>query len=222
MYGRYSKSGSVVMNIEGEVMGAPLKQSVTVDLPARDDANPEIERMWASHRVERLLRELRREGDSPRIIDDVVTLCEEYSIVSQYASFIVLENDAEYKRWKIERRNASRIDRDRAAQAQLRTRLEQLRDESMANLVPQKDEASQLAASNRQLQRGASPGPGADAPQTSSQPQSQRRERQSFDLVSNSGSDGGGGGGALDPVTAAIALSMGAAAAAARRRRQAA
>ena len=47
--------------------------------------------------------------------DEIVRLCEDYSIVSEYASFIVLENDAEYQRWKIERKNVARMGRDRAA-----------------------------------------------------------------------------------------------------------
>ena len=220
MYGRYKKSGSVIMNIEGEVMGAPLKQTVTVDLPEVDDANPEIERMWASHRVQRLLRELRRVGESPQIVDDVVMLCEEYSIVSQYASFIVLENDAEYQRWKIERRNASRIDRDRAAQARLRTELEQLREQSMAKLLPQQDGALQVAAKERSVQRSSLPRTSGPLPQTTSQTNRRSRDRQGFDLFS---SQGGGGGGALDPFSALIALGLGGAgAAAARCRRKAA
>ena len=36
--------------------------------------------------------------------DEIVRLCEAYSIVSPYASMLVLENDDEYKRWKIEQR----------------------------------------------------------------------------------------------------------------------
>ena len=45
--------------ISGEIMGAPFEQSVTVNLPDQDDGNPEIERMWASHRVDSLLRDNR-------------------------------------------------------------------------------------------------------------------------------------------------------------------
>ena len=54
------------------------------------------------------------------VVGEVVKLCEDYSIVSEYASFIVLENDAEYQRWKIERKNLNRIERDRLAQARVR------------------------------------------------------------------------------------------------------
>jgi hypothetical protein len=50
-----------------------------------------------------------------------------YSIVSEYTSFLVLENDAEYQRWKLERRNALRIERDRKRQRQLDAQLASIR-----------------------------------------------------------------------------------------------
>ncbi|TWT35429.1 Vault protein inter-alpha-trypsin [Posidoniimonas corsicana] len=217
MYGRYRDSGAVVMHVEGEVMGAPFEQTVTVDLSEQDDANPEIERMWASHRVQRLLRDMRRDGESPGVVNEVVSLCEEYSVVSEYASFIVLENDAEYKRWKIERRNAARTDRDRAAQAQFRARLEQLRDESLAGLVPQRETHSFVSTDVKAAPSGASV-PAVTAPQANRQPPA---PRQGFDLPTRgSRSVSGGGGGALDPISAALLLGMGGAAAAARRARE--
>src|SRR5690606_38006376 len=70
------------------------------------------------------------------VIDEIVRLGEGYSIVTEYTSFLVLENDAEFKRWNIQRRNALRIDRDRAARASLREEIEQLRRKSVADLGP--------------------------------------------------------------------------------------
>jgi Ca-activated chloride channel family protein len=211
IYGRFKKSGSAILNIQGEIMGAPLKQSVQVELPEVDDANPEIERMWASHQVTRLLDDMRRTGDSPIAINEVVSLCEQYSIVSEYASFIVLENDAEYQRWKIDRRNAARIDRDRAAQAQLRMQLEQFRDASLAEMIPQKNSLPQQVAS-RDLQLPQAQAP-STMPQAAGQPR--REPGRSFDLMSN-----GGGGGAIDPVTGLIALGLGGVGALSARRRR--
>jgi hypothetical protein len=46
-------------------------------------------------------------------IAEVVRLGEAYSIATEYTSFLVLENDGEYQRWKIDQRNALRIARDR-------------------------------------------------------------------------------------------------------------
>ena len=61
------------------------------------------------------------------VVDEIVRLGEGFSIVTEYTSFLVLENDAEYRRWKIERRNALRLERDRAHQERVRDKLATLR-----------------------------------------------------------------------------------------------
>ena len=96
-----------------------------IDLSTKDGGNSEIERMWASARVQRLLANERAGKGSMR--DEIVRLCEGYSIVSIYASMLVLENDAEFKRWKIQQRNAVRISRDRGAVDAVRADLAKLR-----------------------------------------------------------------------------------------------
>ena len=98
------------IQVKAEILGSPLEQSLPITLPVSDTKNPEIERMWASHRVERLMAQGRADGTQGQL-DEIVRLCEGYSIASQYASFIVLENDAEYQRWKINRRNLLRLAR---------------------------------------------------------------------------------------------------------------
>lgn len=218
MYGRYRKSGDCKVTIVGEIMGAPFQQSVTVNLPERDDTNPEIERMWASHRVERLLRRQRAGGQSNWTTDEIVELCEQYSIVSEYASFIVLENDAEYRRWKIERRNAARVNRDRQARAAVEQELQRRRDGSLARMEPDAKPLPTLTSLPTTVQ---SPEKSRPVPPPAAQPTpgpvSQPRPAggRSFDLFPT------GGGGALDPFSAAIAIGMaGAGAFAARRRRR--
>ena len=118
IYGRYDQAGTTSVTIKGDVQGQPFEQSVKIELPAKDDANPEIERMWAWKRVDQLLAAARERGETASVVDEIVRLCEDFSIASEYASFIVLENDAEYQRWKIDRKNLSRLERDRTAQAQ--------------------------------------------------------------------------------------------------------
>lgn len=216
VYGRYKDAGKTNVTIEGELMGSPFKRTVSVDLPKQDDENPEIERMWASHRVERLLRDNRSGADSKETIAEVVNLCETYSIVSEYASFIVLENDAEYRRWKIKRRNASRVRRDRAAQATVRKELEELRDRSMSELAPKGAKPKQIVSTSRTTQPTNSAQPATSNSRTRSRP---RNNGRNFDFAPGGG--GGGAGGALDPLSAAIALGLaGAGAVAARRRRR--
>jgi len=146
MYGRYKTAGPATIQVKAEVQGSPLEQSLPVTLPGTETNNPEIERMWASHRVERLMAAERAEGSKGHA-DEILRLCEGYSIASQYASFIVLENDGEYQRWKIARRNATRVQRDRKAQVAVREELEKLRRETAQKLGPKSDAEGERQAS---------------------------------------------------------------------------
>ena len=49
----------------------------------------------------------------------------------------MLENDAEYQRWQIERRNALRTERDRGEQEARRLAREALRNKALSDLGPQ-------------------------------------------------------------------------------------
>lgn len=199
IYGRYKKSGTALVNLQAEVNGRVVDTSAEMVFPAKDPENPEIERMWAWNRMERLKREHEMMA-SQALVDEIVRLGEGYSITSEYTSFLVLENDAEYKRWKIERKNASRIERDRAAQGRLREQLEALRGKSIANIGPAGENSS------KQVQAKA-PSPIADVPPAP--PVNEWRKnvpanpkpKRSFDMPNL-------GGGAMDPVSALVGLAL--------------
>ncbi|MFO0788835.1 MAG: VIT and VWA domain-containing protein [Pirellulales bacterium] len=222
VYGRYDKAGSTNVTITGDVQGQPFSQSLKLELPARDDTNPEIERMWAWKRVDQLLASARERGNVDSVRTEVVKLCEEFSITSEYASFIVLENDGEYQRWKIERRNVGRLGRDRAAQARVQQQLETLREQAISKLGPPVETAQKAIS---QATPAPAPGPVDQTVNTQPVPTTMpnlpqpttSRSRPDFDLRL----PGGGGGGAIDPISAAIGLGLaGASAIAAKRRGQ--
>ncbi len=221
VYGRYRNVGLTKVTIKGDVQGQPFEQSVEVDLPAVDNRNPEIERMWASKRVDQLLAAARAQGNTASVVGEVVKLCEDYSIVSEYASFIVLENDAEYQRWKIERKNLSRLERDRIAQKRVSDELSAARNEALSKLGPAAGGAPQLAkAASRpviqpldQIAPLSTPVTQMPAPRPNVGP------NRSFDLNLPTR---GSGGGAIDPISAAIGLGLAGSAALAARRRKAA
>ena len=118
------------MNITGEVRGRAISTTAKLDLPKAEAGNTEIERMWAWNRIDRLLKEGDRKGDRASVTDEVIRLGEAFSIATEYTSFIVLENDAEYERWKIDRRNALRIVRDRSGRERVQRQLTRLRRKS--------------------------------------------------------------------------------------------
>jgi len=203
IYGRYKNDGEVSVSITGEVQGAPLDQLVSLHLPKADASNPEIERMWAWHRVQGLLAEERATGSEGRNREEIVQLCEGYSIVSEYASFIVLENDTEYKRWKIDRRNAVRIGRDRDAQQRVRAELESLRASKSAQLGPRNKPAKRAQTVANRTRPSVAP-----------------RDTSTNRNISVPNVRRSRGGGAIDPLSGLIALSLGGAAAVSRLRKR--
>ncbi len=219
MIGRYQSAGTARVTVSAEVLGQPFETTLNVTFPAVDETNPEIERLWAYQKVQMLMNDLRASGQNQKAIDQIVRLCEGYSIVSEYASFIVLENDAEYARWAIERRNANRSGRDRAAQAALRTELARLREESLAKLGPTVEKMVSTKATDESVKQSDStvqqaiplPAPSSSTPRDLDFGPTERN--------SNS-SNSHGGGGAIDPITALLAAGAAGASALAARRRQ--
>jgi Ca-activated chloride channel family protein len=219
IYGRYGAPGSTKVTVTGDVQGQPFQQTIDLELPALDESNPEIERMWAWKRVDQLMAAARERGDSQSVTDQIVRLCEDFSIASEYASFIVLENDDEYRRWKIERKNLLRLDRDRAAQAQVQEQLEALRNEALSKLGPAEN-PSRLAAT-KPWQPFAQPLDSAtSAPAVVPAPQSPLNSAPSPNRGFDLNLPGGSGGGAIDPVSAAIGLGLAGAAALGARKRK--
>ena len=198
VYGRYSGGGEAQVSLRGSIRGVELKKSATLDFPKQDPGNPEIDRMWASHRIDGLLKQADRTGSRASVSDEVIKLGEGYSIVTEYTSFLVLENDGEFQRWKIDRRNSLRTERDRRAQELTRLDLEKIRNKAVAGLGPQPEvqfvSAKPMVPSNVGIPAPANrPTPGTGP---STVPSAAPQRNQSF----NFGSGGGGGSGPVGPL----------------------
>ena len=184
-----------------EIATGKAQYTADLDFPAVNPDNPSIERMWAWNRIDRILKVADRFDTRDTVKDEVVRLGEAFSIVTEYTSFLVLENDAEYQRWKIDRRNALRIERDRRSQERVRERLATLREKSagVGPIARSEDRPASAPAPNRAdpgRQQASTPSRGWD-----------------LDL-------GGGGGGAFDPISAGIVAALGGLSWAALRRRK--
>ena len=137
VYGRYRGEGPGDITIRGSMQGVEFKETARLEFPKSDDANPEINRLWAWHRIHSLLKEADRKGDRSAAIPQIVRLGEEFSIATEYTSFIVLENDAEYQRWKIARKNLASIGSDRHLQAKRREQLDAIRNKALSEIGPE-------------------------------------------------------------------------------------
>ena len=192
LYGRYQGEGEALVALRASVNGVELKKSAKLEFPKDDLTNPEIDRMWAWHRVDALLKQADRSGSRQDVLPEVIKLGEGYSIATEYTSFLVLENDAEFQRWKVARNNSLRTDRDRKAQELARAQLEIIRKKAIAGLGPQPEvklaSTQPMAPSPTGVPAVNTPrssGPGASVPSPAS-------SKKSFDL--------GGGSGPVGPL----------------------
>ena len=201
LYGRYRAPGSAKITLSGKINDTPLSKTVDIPFPKEDPANPQIERMWAWHRVQRLLKEADAQGDRKGVLDEIIRLGEGYSIATEYTSFLVLENDAEFARWKINRRNLLRLERDRRSQEALAAGLEAIRSKAKADLGPAAVEDPKLASALPQARPGAQNAmPAQSAPANANAPA--RNQSRDFDTSFIRG------GHAIDPISGAIALAL--------------
>ena len=201
LYGRYRGSGTVETRVEASVNGHRIHPTVELDFPEEDPGNPEIERMWAWHKVQRLLKQADRAGSRAEVLEEIVRLGEGYSIATEYTSFLVLENNEEYARWQIERRNALRIERDRQAQARLRSELDEIRMGSSSASAPEETAPTPATA------------PADPMVEPQRQDAARRTDSNSVDLALP-------GAGFIDPVAAALIAGLAATALAGRRQRK--
>jgi hypothetical protein len=118
----------------------------------------------------------------------------------------VLENDAEYKRWAIERKNAARMEQDHAALEARREALRKLRGQSLANIGPA--DAMKLGKT-RDSGMSSSQAPTVPAPaNTPSQPADNVASAPAQPGRNFTFGGGDGGGGAIDPVSGLVLLSV--------------
>lgn len=191
VYGRYRGGGVAEVTLRGSVKGVEFKETAQLEFPKKDPANPEINRLWASRRIDSLLKGGERLGDRSAVVPEIIRLGEDFSIVTEYTSFLVLENDSQYKQWKIERKNLASTGRDQQAQAKRRTALESIRDKALSNLGPQ---AVGDPVRSAPVQMAASQQPLSQSPPLVSQPVSQPPTRpnpspsQGFDFKIGHGS----------------------------------
>jgi Ca-activated chloride channel family protein len=113
--GRYSGAGDAKLTLAGRLAGQQELLSETIKFPETDTSHPQIQRMWAWRQVDERLTQLRGGEQSQAVIDQVVKLGMDYSIVTPFTAFLVLENESEYQRFSIERKNAARISTERQA-----------------------------------------------------------------------------------------------------------
>lgn len=120
LFGHYSKPGPVAINVEAKISGQSHEWTTRAVLPDKDTDNPEIERLWALSAVQDKMNQIDLNGESEKLRQEIVEIGERYSIVTDYTSMVVLD-EQEMEGLGIQRNNSSRSQQERAAQQQRST-----------------------------------------------------------------------------------------------------
>jgi Ca-activated chloride channel family protein len=87
--GQYSKpQKNASFRIEGQQDGRAFKVEGKADLPAQALEHDQLPRLWAGARVQALLDQIEREGESEAAINEVIRLARRYKFVTPYTSFL--------------------------------------------------------------------------------------------------------------------------------------
>ena len=114
MFGRYGGHGDVKITLKAKVSGEDKTWQTTAHLPEIDIDNPEIERLWALSAVDEVMEAIREKGESNTLRKKVVDLGTQYSLVTDYTSMVVVNDDV-LENEGIQKRNADRVQKERQA-----------------------------------------------------------------------------------------------------------
>jgi Ca-activated chloride channel family protein len=89
--GQYSRPlNNVAMELTGNDAGRDVRLQAKVNLPADAREHAELPRLWAQARVQALLEQIEREGETQAAVDEIVRLARRYKFVTPYTSFLAV------------------------------------------------------------------------------------------------------------------------------------
>lgn len=95
--GRYRTPGDTRVALTAIVAGQQEARTFEwpVALPASDDANGFIPRVWGTRKVGYLLDEIRLRGENPELRESVIALARRFGIVTPYTSYLITDEPAQ-------------------------------------------------------------------------------------------------------------------------------
>ena len=92
-FGKYSGKGAAAVKISGTINGEKREFVTDVNFADNDTKNEFIPRLWATRRVGWLLDEIRKNGETAELKDEVVRLARANGIVTPYTAYLILEDE---------------------------------------------------------------------------------------------------------------------------------
>ena len=78
----------ITFTAQADREGKPFKTSASIDLPPESLDHPQLPRLWAQARVNALLDQIARNGETRAIVDEIIELSRRYKFVTPYTSFL--------------------------------------------------------------------------------------------------------------------------------------
>ena len=91
VFGRYHGTGSGTLTVVGDRGGHVERFTTQTVFPASSSDNAFIPRLWASRRIGELTRQIRIEGATAALVQEVRDLGLRYGILTEYTSYLVQE-----------------------------------------------------------------------------------------------------------------------------------
>ncbi len=148
VFGRYSGSGPAAVRITGSYGGKKVEFTADVDFPKDSEEQAWIPRLWAARRVGWLLDQLRLNGESGELREEVTRLAREHGIVTPYTAYLVLEDEAR-RGVPLELRSFRELEQDRAVVGSARRKLDSVRAEAAA---PERRTGGEAVANAQSMQ----------------------------------------------------------------------
>lgn len=94
LMGRYKKAGKATILVKGKLNGKIEAFEYEVNFEEKNTKNEYIASLWAARTVGYLLDQIRLQGESKEVIDEVVRLSKKHGIITPYTSYLILEDEA--------------------------------------------------------------------------------------------------------------------------------
>jgi Ca-activated chloride channel family protein len=91
--GRYSGTGDAAVVLKGSVNGKPRTFTHEIGFPSSATEHAFIPKLWATRRVGFLLDQIRLNGESAELRDEVIDLARKYGIVTPYTAYLIVEDE---------------------------------------------------------------------------------------------------------------------------------
>ena len=89
--GQYTPSKTpLALTVKGSRDGTPFEAKSSTALPETDLTHPQLPRIWAQARVNALLEQIDRGGETAAAIDEIIRLSRRYKFVTPYTSFLAV------------------------------------------------------------------------------------------------------------------------------------